>query len=87
MCLLILFRDVDPNFPLLVASNRDEHRERRASPPGLFVGRRHRMLSPRDRRAGGTWMAVSDTGGFAALTNLAGPTLRRNWFDHGFVRR
>jgi uncharacterized protein with NRDE domain len=72
MCLLILLRGADPDFPLIVASNRDEHRERKASPPGLFLGVDHRILSPRDRVAGGTWMALNDQGMFAAITNLAG---------------
>ncbi len=72
MCLLILVRGVDPDYPLIVASNRDEHRERKAAPPGLFVGDVHRMISPRDRRAGGTWMALNENGMFVAITNVAG---------------
>ena len=53
-----------PDYPvfLLVASNRDEERSRPSSPPGLWVGERRRILSPRDRRAGGTWLAVNDRG-------------------------
>src|SRR5688572_16621251 len=72
MCLLIVLQGLDPDFPIFVASNRDEQRERKASPPGLWVGERHRVLSPRDRRAGGTWLGVNDRGMFAGLTNLAG---------------
>jgi hypothetical protein len=72
MCLLILLHGVDPNYPVLVASNRDELRSRRTAPPGLFVGAQQRMLSPRDREAHGTWIAVSNLGMFAGLTNLAG---------------
>lgn len=73
MCLLILLRGFDPEYPLLVASNRDEQRDRKASPPGLWVGERRRVLSPRDRRAGGTWLGVNDRGMFAGLTNARGP--------------
>ncbi len=72
MCLLILLSGLDPEFPILIASNRDEDRSRRAAPPGLFVGEQQRILSPRDRLAGGTWMGVNDLGMFAGLTNLAG---------------
>lgn len=71
MCLLIVIAGVDPDYPIVVAGNRDELRARPSAPPGLFVGKRHRMLSPRDRRAGGTWMAVNDAGMFAGLTNLS----------------
>src|SRR5688500_17186994 len=72
MCLLIVLLGVDPEFPLLVASNRDERRERRAAPPGLWVGERRRVLSPRDRRAGGTWLGVNDRGMVAGITNVHG---------------
>jgi len=71
MCILIVLCDVDPEYPIVVAGNRDELRRRGASPPGLWVGERHRVLSPRDRLAGGTWMAVGDQSMFAGLTNFA----------------
>lgn len=72
MCLLIVLRGVDPEYPIVVAGNRDEQRDRPASPPGLWVGQRRRVLSPRDRRAGGTWLGVNDRGMVAGITNLAG---------------
>ncbi len=72
MCILIVLSGVDPDYPLIVASNRDEERERRGSPPGLFVTEPRKILSPRDRRADGTWIAVNDVGLFAGLTNVAG---------------
>src|SRR5262245_36884535 len=69
MCLLIVLRGRFASHPVLVASNRDERLDRKASPPGLWVGERHRAISPRDRVAGGTWLAVGDSGLFAGLTN------------------
>src|SRR5688572_23652124 len=72
MCLLIVLRGLDRSHPVAVAANRDERRDRRAAPPGLFVGARRTMLSPRDREAGGTWLAVSAAGTFAGITNVAG---------------
>jgi hypothetical protein len=69
MCLLIVLRGRFASHPVLVASNRDERRDRKASPPGLWVGERHRAISPRDRQAGGTWLAVGDSGLFAGITN------------------
>ncbi|MHC5065803.1 MAG: NRDE family protein [Planctomycetota bacterium] len=70
MCLLILLNGIAEGYPLLVASNRDEQRSRASSPPGLRVGERRRILAPRDRVAGGTWIGVNDLGHFACLTNL-----------------
>lgn len=72
MCLLIVLRGLHQDHPILVASNRDERLDRRSSPPGLWVGRHRRLLSPRDHRAGGSWIAVSDAGSFAGITNIAG---------------
>jgi hypothetical protein len=69
MCLLIVLRGRFAAHPVVVVSNRDERTDRPASPPGLWVGQRHRVLSPRDRRAGGTWMGINDRGMFAGLTN------------------
>ena len=71
MCLLITLVGVDPEHPIVVASNRDERRDRPSAPPGLHVGMRRRNLSPRDREAGGTWMGVNHRGLFVGLTNLA----------------
>lgn len=72
MCLLIVLRGLHEDYPILVASNRDEDRERKASPPGLHEGEHRRIISPRDRRSSGTWLAVNDRGMFAGLTNIAG---------------
>lgn len=72
MCLLIVMRGLQKGHPVVAAANRDERTDRPFSPPGLFVGRVRRILSPRDRLAGGTWIGVNDAGVFAAITNLAG---------------
>ena len=72
MCLLIVMRGLHSDFPVVVAGNRDERIDRKASPPGLWVGDRVRMLSPRDRQADGTWLAVDEHGRFAGISNLAG---------------
>lgn len=72
MCILIVLRGRNAEHPLVVAGNRDERTDRPASPPGLWVGEARRVLSPRDRRAGGTWLGVNDRGVVAGLTNVAG---------------
>jgi hypothetical protein len=72
MCILIVLRGRHAEHPLVVAGNRDERTDRPASPPGLWVGAARRVLSPRDRRAGGTWLGVNDRGVVAGLTNVAG---------------
>lgn len=68
MCLIALAYKVHPRFPLIVAANRDEFKDRPterahfwADAPGILAGR--------DQRAGGTWMGITRNGRFAAVTN------------------
>jgi uncharacterized protein with NRDE domain len=73
MCLLVMAFGLDPEAPLLVAANRDERLDRRATPmtvlsPGA-PGVGPRILGGRDEEAGGTWLAVNDHGVVAGLTN------------------
>jgi len=72
MCSLIVLRGLSAAHPLIVAANRDEQIGRKAAPPGSFHGDVRRVLSPRDRVAGGTWLGVNDLGRFAGLTNVFG---------------
>ncbi|MFN8544077.1 MAG: NRDE family protein [Candidatus Binatia bacterium] len=66
MCTILLRLDPTSATPIVLAANRDEFRDRAADDPfalapGCFAGR--------DRRAGGTWLAVGRTR-LAALTNI-----------------
>lgn len=72
MCLLIVLRGRFASHPVLVAGNRDERTDRKSSPPGLWVGTQRRVLSPRDREKGGTWLGIEAGGMFAGLTNVHG---------------
>jgi uncharacterized protein with NRDE domain len=69
MCTLIVLHRPDPAVPLVVAANRDEYLDRPAAGPALARTRGVRILAPRDLRAGGTWLGISERGVFAALTN------------------
>ncbi len=68
MCLIVLAHKVHPRYPLIVAANRDEFLDRPTSPLHVWASAPH-ILAGRDERAGGTWMGLSTTGRFAALTN------------------
>ena len=72
MCLIVFAYRVHPDFPLIVAANRDEFHARPtalaawwADYPSVFAGR--------DLQGGGTWMGVTRAGRFAALTNARSP--------------
>lgn len=69
MCLLIMLAQTHPDFPLIVAANRDEQFDRPAVPMTVLHEAGPRVLGGRDELAGGTWLAVNEAGVVAALTN------------------
>ena len=58
MCLIVLAWRVHPEFPLIVAANRDEFHARPAA-PAAFWEDQPAILAGRDLEARGTWMGVS----------------------------
>ena len=69
MCLILLAWQAHPEFPLVVAANRDEFFAR-PTVSGQFWNDSPNILAGRDLSAGGTWMGVTRNGRFAALTNF-----------------
>ena len=72
MCLIIFAHQVHPDYPLLVAANRDEYYDRPTEAAGFW----HEvpgLLAGRDRQAGGTWLGLTRNGRFAAITNHRNP--------------
>jgi uncharacterized protein with NRDE domain len=72
MCLIALAWNAHPRFPLVFAANRDEFHNRPTEPlhewrdvPGAMGGR--------DLREGGSWLALTRDGRFAAVTNVREP--------------
>ncbi len=68
MCLIALAYKVHPEFPLILAANRDEFLDRPADPARFWPAEPH-VLAGRDRKAGGTWLGLTTSGHLAALTN------------------
>jgi uncharacterized protein with NRDE domain len=75
VCLLIALHRVRPDEPLVVAANRDELYARPARAMER-LGEAPRVVGGRDELAGGTWLAVSERGLVAGLTNLPAPSGR-----------
>lgn len=71
MCLILLAWRAQARYSLVVAANRDEIHARGADRAG-FWNDNSGILAGRDLEAGGTWMGVSRTGRFAAVTNYRG---------------
>lgn len=72
MCLIALAWQAHPDYPLIVAANRDEFHAR-ATAPACFWPEAPAVLAGRDLAAGGTWLGVTRAGRFAALTNFREP--------------
>ncbi|MGL1888849.1 MAG: NRDE family protein [Reichenbachiella sp.] len=68
MCTIIFSWKNNPKYDLLVAANRDEFHNRPAAPAHLWTGD-HPFFAGKDLTAGGTWIGVSASKRFAALTN------------------
>jgi len=68
MCLLLLAWMSHPRYRLVVAANRDEFHDRESAPLAWW-GEGTPILAGRDLVAGGTWMGVTRTGRFGAVTN------------------
>lgn len=78
MCVIYLAYKQDPDHPLILLANRDEFYDR---PTAYAVHWQDHpsILAGRDLVAGGTWLGVTKTGRFAAVTNyrdLSVPTGR-----------
>ena len=76
MCLILFAHRVVPGTPLIVAANRDERFDRPAAPAAVWDDHPE-ILAGRDLSGGGTWLGVSRSGRFAALTNFRNPATHR----------
>lgn len=72
MCLIALAWQAHPDYPLIVAANRDEFHHRPAA-AARFWPEAPAVLAGRDLAAGGTWLGITRRGRFAALTNVREP--------------
>ena len=68
MCLIVCAWRVHPDFPLILAANRDEFYARPAEPMATWQDRPE-LLAGRDVQAGGSWLGITRAGRLAAVTN------------------
>lgn len=72
MCLILFAYQVHPVYKLIVAANRDEFYQRPTAPAQYWEDSPD-ILAGRDLEKMGTWMGVTTSGRFAALTNYRNP--------------
>jgi uncharacterized protein with NRDE domain len=68
MCLILFAHNAHPDWPLVVAANRDEAYARPAA-PAAFWNDAPQVCAGRDLEKGGTWLGISRSGRFASVTN------------------
>lgn len=76
MCLILTAWQVHPDYPLVIAANRDEFHERPTAAANWWTDRPE-ILAGRDLQAGGTWFGATRSGTVAALTNYRDPARAR----------
>ncbi|QCJ41003.1 NRDE family protein [Bacillus sp. S3] len=76
MCLILFAYQVHPVYKLIVAANRDEFHQRPTAPAQFWLDQPE-ILAGRDLEKMGTWMGVTKTGRFSALTNYRDPLEER----------
>jgi len=72
VCLINFHYDDHPTYKLIVAANRDEFYERPTAPAEFWTDHPN-ILAGRDLLHRGTWLGVTKSGRFAALTNYRDP--------------
>src|SRR5580698_742743 len=78
MCLILIAWRSTAEFPCVIAANRDEFHARAAEPAHWWTAAADPpILAGRDLQAGGTWLGMTRSGRFAALTNYRDPEQRR----------
>jgi uncharacterized protein with NRDE domain len=74
MCLIAMAWGVSAQYPLVIASNRDEFYARPTAALAEWTTQEgHTIYSGRDLRDGGTWLGFAQNGRFAMLTNVRNP--------------
>ncbi|UCV24811.1 MULTISPECIES: NRDE family protein [Azonexaceae] len=86
MCLIVVGWRVHPDFPLVVAANRDEFYARPTAPLGRWPDAPE-VIGGLDLEAGGTWLGVSESGRFAAVTNVREPGMAKGAQSRGGLTR
>jgi uncharacterized protein with NRDE domain len=77
MCLILFAHRFHPRYHLVLAANRDEFYQRPTTPLDYWEDHPD-ILAGRDLHQMGTWMGITRTGRFAAITNYRSPAAARD---------
>jgi uncharacterized protein with NRDE domain len=68
MCTLAIYFKMAPDWPVVIAANRDEFLDRPAAEP-VILSEQPLVIGGKDLRAGGTWLGINQHGVVAGLLN------------------
>ena len=68
MCLVVFAHNSHPNYKFIFAANRDEFYDRPTEQADFWEDQPD-LLAGKDLNGGGTWMGITKSGRFAAITN------------------
>lgn len=85
MCLIIFSFKQNPDYPLIIAANRDEFYERKTR--NIHLWEQSEIIGGQDLESGGTWMGINKTNKrVAAITNYRDPSLTKTKVkSRGFI--
>ncbi len=86
MCLILFAWQQHAQYKLVVAANRDEFYARPTA-PAQFWHDTPQILAGRDLEQGGTWLGVTRSGRFAAITNVRDPSAKIGAHSRGHLVR
>ena len=75
MCLIVFAYRVHPDYPIIIAANRDEFYNRPTCVLAQWTDGSN-IIAGQDLEGGGTWMGMTESGRLAALTNYREPGVR-----------
>jgi uncharacterized protein with NRDE domain len=82
MCVIFFAYQKHPEYPLILLANRDEFYERPTA-EARFWEDAPQIFAGRDLVHGGSWLGITKTGRFAAVTNYRDPSAERGKFSRG----
>jgi len=86
MCLIVIGWRVHPAYPLVVAANRDEFYVRPTADATRWP-EAPQVIGGLDLEAGGTWLGITETGRFAAVTNVRESNMTKGARSRGALTR
>ena len=86
MCLIVVGWRTHPDYPLVVAANRDEFYTRPSATVAYWPDT-PQVIGGIDLEAGGTWLGISEAGRFAAVTNVREPNMTKGACSRGALTR